>query len=201
MAKKKNAFKRILFIILFVVLLPVVLVALIVRAVSKKARHNLYLKNSVSGRKLIMSTNLDMLEKMETFEIDDFFKYLFFYQGFSTKKIDGLKNCLMLEKNERLFLMMYETRKNASHEKNVSLLFDEKTKKNIETGIYVTNAFIGDQFRQQSKNQNIDIIDNPSLEVLVGNVKRDLQLGIGSFGNDSDKSVDELLSEMYPNNI
>ena len=100
-----------------------------------------------------------------------------------------------------LFLMMYETRKNASHEKNVSLLCDVKTKKNIGTGIYVTNAFIGDQFKLQSKNQNIDIIDNPSLEVLMGNAKRDLQLGAGSFGNDSDKSVDELFSEMYPNSI
>ncbi|MBQ9790090.1 MAG: hypothetical protein IJW24_00660 [Clostridia bacterium] len=186
---------------LFVVLLPIILVLLIIKAISKKSRQKLYFKNKISGRKLVMTTTVDTLDKMEDFELGDFFKYLFFYQGFSTKKLDTIKNCLVLEKNNRLFLMMHSKSKQSKHEKLVSKLAEAMAQNNIQTGIYVTSANIGEQFKIQQKTNGIDIIDRPALALLIQNVSKELQNGSFVFDQDSDKPVDELLEKMYPNSI
>ena len=118
---KQNVWKSLGVSILIVILSPVILVWWIVRVFTKRTR-------------------VEDLSKMEDFELSDFFKYLYFYQGFNVKDVSMNKNevNMRLSKGEISAVLKYNTLKHISHLKNIDIIIESMKKNNIPNGVYIT---------------------------------------------------------------
>lgn len=203
MKKKNNILKRIFFIVLFVVLLPVVLIVLLFRAISLKIRYNLYKKNRLSGRVLIMSTSIDDLEHMLDFELIDFFKYFNFYRGYHTSEtqVSGRAYNLKLNIGTNLFLMKYAVSKKVNHKTNLKRLSNSMEQMKIHNGIYITTQPISVDLVQLASARAIEVIDKSQLELKLAEVRNRIEKDARINGYDIERPLHELIDEMYPNRI
>ena len=202
MSKAKRTLKRIFCIILLVIFSPFLFVYWIVKSITNKARKKMWKSNGLSGSKLVLLTDIDYLEKMSNFEADDYFKYLFFYDGYDVKMLINKKNKpqMILTRNNENFLLKYQLNQTKSTRTEVERLKQEKKTKKIDKAIYITTKHVDGSIKAEYFSQNIKILDRDEFINFYSRVQKNIKNNISSTQL-SDKTMTEQLHEMYPNHI
>lgn len=202
MSRAKNIIKKIFFIVMFIIFSPIILIYYIAKKIAYNSRKKMWKKNGLTGRKLIIATDIDVIDNMEDFEAEDYFKYLFFYQGYTVKSNKKAKKCsqFLINKNNTDSLLKYAIYKKNINKNDLECLNSEKIIKDNNTAIFVTNLDVLSEIHEEYKKLNIEIIDRPRLIGLYNSTIEKLELNNIST-NVSDKPINELLDEMYPNSI
>lgn len=202
MGKVKRNIKRIICLILLLVFSPIILIYLIVKSITKSARKRVWKKSGISSRQLILGTDITIIDKMEDFEADDYFKYLFFYDGFNSKLLKGKrKPNFLLFKNNETYSLKYNIDKNQSLKQDIKILSEYSKKNNIKHSFYVTNRSIDNKIYDEYISQGIKIVDREDLITLYTRTIARLKMDNVHSDNLSTKPILEQLDDMYPSRI
>jgi len=203
MKKKNNIIKRIFFIVLFIIFLPLILIYFCVKSISRRIRMSVYKKNKVSGRKLLLTASVESIEEMYDFELYDLFKYLFFYQGFNVKLLNYSlnKTNLLISKDNQNIFVKYDIVKKNSTKKHINCLIKNVKKTKNVSGLYITNVELNKAFVDGLKTYNIECVDKTGLNLLIHSVADSIQKNNIIDNRDIDKSIDQMIDDMYPNRI
>jgi len=202
MGKIKRNIKRIFCIILLIVFSPIILIYLMVKGITKATRKRVWKKAGLNSRQLVLGTDITIIDKMEDFEADDYFKYLFFYDGFNAKKIYGKNRPnFILNKNNQLYTMKYNISKTQTIRQDVKILYGYNQKKQIQHGFYVTNKPVENSLYNEAMKLGIKIVDRDDLISLYTKTIARLKDGDNISQNYDAKPLSEQIDEMYPNRI
>lgn len=202
MNKVKRSIKRIICLILLIVFSPVILLYLLISSIVKYARKKQWKKNGLTGMNLALMTDIDFIDKMQDFEAYDFFKYLFFFDGFNVKYLKTRKSYpqFYITKNTEEYLVMYNVQSSSSIKNDLTKLEEYKTNNDIKRAIYVTNKSIKADKKQEYLLKSIKIIDRNELIEYISKVQNKLKESTPTAIN-INKSINEQIDEMYPNRI
>lgn len=202
MNKVKRSIKRIICLILLIVFSPVILLYLLISSIVKCARKKQWKKNGLTGMNLVLMTDIDFIDKMQDFEAYDFFKYLFFFDGFNVKYLKTRKSYpqFYITKNTEEYLVMYNVQSSSSIKNDLTKLEEYKTNNDIKRAIYVTNKSIKADKKQEYLLKSIKIIDRNELIEYITKVQNKLKESTPTAIN-INKSINEQIDEMYPNRI
>ena len=203
MSKSKKTIKRFMFILLFVIFLPVVLIYIIVKSIAKKSRYNTWRKSGLTGRRLVLSAGINELDNLEDFELKEYIKYLFFYDGYLVKDTPISKNgahFFLNNGNDKALLKIANLSKK-SLKMQLEYLNFEKTKHGINYGVIVTTKEVDSSIIEISKASNVQFIPRSLLSQMITRVQKRLKLDEGYVTTQGDISISELIDEMYPNKI
>lgn len=202
MASLKRNIKRIICIILLVVFSPFILLYLLIKTVTKRARKRTWKKKGLSGKQLLLASTMEDIDKMENFELMDYFKYLFFYDGYNTKSLSnsGKSAQYLLSRNGEEYLLRFSIVKNHKDQKVISELMDEKQARNIEKAIFITNREIDKSIKNDYFEKMIRILDRTELETFATRVVEKIKSNTSNIDMDG-KNMSEMLDIMYPNRI
>lgn len=202
MNKVKRSIKRIICLILLIVFSPVILLYLLISSIVKYARKKQWKKNGLTGMNLVLMTDIDFIDKMQDFEAYDFFKYLFFFDGFNVKYLKTRKSYpqFYITKNTEEYLVMYNLQSSSSIKNDLTKLEEYKNNNNIKRAIYVTNKSIKADKKQEYLLKSIKIIDRNELIEYISKVQNKLKESTPTAIN-INKSINEQIDEMYPNRI
>lgn len=199
MGKVKRNIKRVICLILLLVFSPFILIYLLIKNITKASRKRLWKKSGISSRQLILGTDISIIDKMEDFEADDYFKYLFFYEGFMSKLLKKSIPNFLLTKNNEKYTLKYNLDKKQSIKKDIQNLYSYNQKNNIKHGFYVTNKSINNEEYSSYLKNGIKVIDRESLIELYTSISDKLKLDNSSV--DTTKTIIEQLNDMYPSRI
>lgn len=202
MGKVKKNVKRIFCIILLVIFLPIILVYLLVKKITYNARLKQWKKKGLSGKDLVLLTDIDYIDKMQDFEAKDFFKYLFFFDGFNVKNLKSKKNNpqFFITKNNEEYLVLFSNNKNKSYKSELNILVDYKNGNNYSKALYVTNKTIDTMIKESYIAKSVKILDREELTGYLTKVQTQIKQS-SSYTSIETKSISEQLDEMYPNRI
>ena len=202
MSKFKRNIKRVFCIILLVIFSPAILLYLIIRGITKSMRKRTWKKKGLSGKQLVLATDINIIDKMEDFEAFDYFKYLFFFDGYSVKNLTTNKKhaqFLLLKNGEEILLkyIIYKGKMSLSDIKSLKL---QKENKGYKKALFICNMCVTDMIKEEYFKENIKILDRSELITFYERVKRNLKINT-STQEVSGKTMKQMLDEMYPNSI
>ena len=151
----------------------------------------------------MLSAGINELDNLEDFELKEYIKYLFFYDGYLVKDTPISKNgahFLLNNGNDKALLKIANLSKK-SLKMQLEYLNLEKTKHGINYGVIVTTKEVDSSIIEISKASNVQFIPRSLLSQMITRVQERLKLDEGYVTTQGDKSISELVDEMYPNKI
>lgn len=169
LAKEKRRIspvRRAFSIILVIILLPVLLAYMLVRAIIKRARYNLWKKEEINGRLLLLSSDITQIDIMEGYEFENYLKTMFFYAGFDvevTKKSRDFGADLVLKKDNAIVVVQAKRYNKAVGMKAVQEILASAPHYMATEAWVVTNSYFTDQAEQLAKENRVRLLDRDEL--------------------------------------
>lgn len=177
--RRVHPVRRIISIILFIVLLPLILLYLLVRAITKRARYNLWKKEEINGKMLILSSDITKIDIMEGYEFENYLKTLFFYAGFDvevTQKSRDYGADLILKRGSDTVVVQAKRYNKAVGIKAVQEILASAPHYMATEAWVITNSYFTDQAELLAKENRVRLIDREELIEMSKEICRKLSI-------------------------
>lgn len=174
MAKKKNLFVRIIFILLFVVLLPLLLVEKLFKGIFYLIKKRIFLKKEFGAEEFLENAYIEKIDIMEGYEFEKFLKILFFFKGYQVKETarTGDYGADLILTKKGVVTVVQAKRYNANvGAKALQEIYSAKAHYHADEMMVVTNAGFTKQAYIMAKEQAIELVGREELLSLIEEVK------------------------------
>ena len=194
--------KRVFCIVLLVIFSPFILLYLLIRGITKSMRKKTWKKKGLSGKQIVVSSTIDDVEKMEDFELLDYFKFLFFFDGYNTKLLSNKNKSAqyLLTRGGEQYLLRFSIGKKHNDQKTINELILEKQSRKIEKAIFITNRDVDKSIKNHYFGKMVKILDRSELKKFSERIVEKVK--VSTVDNHIEgKNISEMLDIMYPNRI
>lgn len=177
--KRISPARRIFSIILFIILLPVIILVSIVKFFTKRARYNMWKKEEINGKKLLLSSDITQIDIMEGYEFENYLKTMFFYAGFDvevTKKSRDFGADLVLRRENAVVVVQAKRYNKAVGIKAVQEILASAPHYMATEAWVVTNSYFTDQAEELAKENGVRLLDRDELIEMSKEICRKLSI-------------------------
>lgn len=177
--KKISTFRRVISIILLIVLLPLVLFYLFFKKILKHARYKLWQKEEMTGKKLLLSSDITTIDIMEGYEFEAYLKAMFFYAGFDvtvTQKSRDYGADLLLRKNNETIIVQAKRYNKQVGMKSVQEILGAVNHYGAAEAWVITNNYFSPQAETLAKENGVRLIDRDELVLMSKEICKKLSI-------------------------
>ena len=174
MAKKKNLFVRIIFLVLFIVLLPLMLLEKVLKGIFYIVKKRMFLKQEFGAEEFLENAYIEKIDIMEGYEFEKFLKVLFFFKGYQVKETARTGDYgadLILTKKGKVTVVQAKRYNANVGAKALQEIYSAKAHYKADEMMVVTNAGFTKQAYIMAKEQEIELISRDELLALINEVK------------------------------
>jgi len=194
--------KKVVFIALFIVLLPFLLIFSIIKAFLKHKKQKKWEKTGLKGKALILKTSISDVDKMEHYELENYLKTLFFYDGYKVIEYDYKKDDVFFANryNNDYVILFKRTKKFFKYK---DFVLAKKRINKLNNGgnnfiIIVTNGVACETVKNSLSN-NQSLVDRSVLTEMILTVQA--KLGLVTKSEDLVDKFDLDINDKFPNYI
>ena len=199
MAKQKNTFVKICFILLFIVLLPILCIYAIVKGIVSYRKKRAWEKEGKRGRELLLSSTITEVDIMEGYVFEEYIRTLFFYQGYQatvTTKSKDYGADIVLHKDGITSIVQTKRYKGNVGSKSVAEIVGAMPHYKAQEAIVVTNTHFTPQAETLAREHGVRLIDREELIEWANTTKTEI-LGNKAVLDQSESYVSTTFDEKY----
>ena len=198
--KKRGFLKKLIFIVLFIVLLPFMIIGYSIKFIVDNKRKRKWEEKGLRGKALIINTEIENIDKMHSYEFENYLKTLFFYDEYSVNEINDKKdNLFFVSKNNIKSLVCFVESKKQTCSKQVLYVIKQMKKYAAGQAFFVSNSNFSVQATEVAKINNVLLIDRDKLVEMQSIVKQ--KLSLTTKKEDLIDKFDIDISDKFPNLI
>lgn len=197
MAKKKNIFVKILFILLFIILLPLIILEKIVKGIIFIIKKRRFLNKAFGAEEFLENAYIEKVDIMEGYEFEKFLKVLFLFKGFQVKETARTGDFgadLLLTKKGRVTAVQAKRYNANVGAKAIQEIYSAAVHYKADEMMVITNSNFTKQAYQMAREQNVELVARDDLIALINEVKQ-IILDSGAIKDDLSQSAETSFEE------
>ncbi len=175
---KPSFLKRLVFVLLFIILLPFLIIYYSIRAIVKRRKRKKWEKEALTGKSLLLKTDISHIDKMEEYEFENYLRTLFFYDGYGATRTTWSKDHgadVILTKESEKIVVHVSISKKIVGIKVVEEALSSMKHYNATGAFIVTNNLFVEEAHMLTKEKNVKLIEREQLIQIINRVKEKLR--------------------------